>query len=305
MFLYVKKENIMLDRGFYKNKKRQSEVIQIPQYSSLNQPSTLPIPIDNQKININPNTQINIQPKWVKKMLTIMESSNFSREEKIDTLLLQLNNSSTDEEREALLTQLATLNPVEGVDKILPYLNHKQDKVSIAALSALNNAMLPTEKEVSQQANNPNFDIYRKNISLSVNELLKKTKSDIILNAIITGYGTTNPSNQDTQSMVNLILSTTHNNIVNGASYIASIIFRTPEDAKKFVPIIPSITDNKQKISIIRSIVTIGSMDTPAITRLSKETRNQLSDFLRKNSYLINDLSQIDSLKITLKKLNQ
>ncbi len=138
---------------------------------------------------------------------------NQNREKQIDDLRAFFESQPTDEKQifDHIL-EAAYLNPIEISTDISPYLNSKNIKIQTVALSALNNAMVPSQTEV----NNPDFIDHgrrdlRNEIGKQVNELFSKTDNDEIKQKVISIYDSTNPSKEDTQKMVNYVLETNQN----------------------------------------------------------------------------------------------
>lgn len=224
------------------------------------------------------------QPAWVVEMLKISESSTLSRIDRIEGLIRLLEKYQDNPDiLGAVLTQLAVLNPIEVSDRILPFLSHPSDEVKASALSALNNAMIPTDAELNSQVDSQKNTSNRLEISNSVNRLLSEEISDETRMAVISGYATTNPNTKDTDQMLQKLLAQSRDLAVPEASFIASSTLRSDADTQRMLPVLSQITSPQVKQDVVAALLSNLSVDVPITDMLSKESKRQLEIFLLNN----------------------
>lgn len=111
-------------------------------------------------------------PKWAKSIITINDNPENSREDKISKLVVLLKqNEANPDALKAILISMTVLNPIEAADDIIPYLKNTNTDVQIAALGALHNASLFTQKEHELKHSLTENEAIRKRITIAVDEL--------------------------------------------------------------------------------------------------------------------------------------
>lgn len=257
----------------------QNDENQIKEKTNINANSAL---VNNESSENTQNLPYGSPPKWAQSMMAINDNSSYTREDKIHKLadLLKQNESNSDA-LSALLISLTALNPIEAVNDIIPYLKNTNPKVQSAALGALNNASLLTEKEHELKKSLPENEAVRKRIAESVNELkAASTTSDEVKQALISTYASTNPSSKDTQAMNQEILKQDEIS-PNESSFVASSVL----NGKEFSGTL-SVLDKKDsavKDSVINSIGTSIAENPDVISVLSTQQRTELMNFIRNN----------------------
>lgn len=228
------------------------------------------------------NLPSNAPPEWAKKLMEINANTAFSREEKIQQLVNLLKQNNDDSQAiSGILISLTTLNPIEVVDDIIPYLKNKNAIVQSAALGALNNASLltPKEHELKQPLSENNDK--RERIAKAVNELKADTNIDEdVKQALISSYSGTNPSLEDSRTMTKEILS---QNIVtpNEASYIASSVLNG-KDIIETLKVL-SNKDSNMKDTIISSMGASIAENPKVTSTLSTQQKMVLESFIKSN----------------------
>lgn len=257
----------------------QNDENQIKEKTNINANSAL---VNNESSENTQNLPYGSPPKWAQSMMAINDNSSYTREDKIHKLadLLKQNESNSDA-LSALLISLTALNPIEAVNDIIPYLKNTNPKVQSAALGALNNASLLTEKEHELKKSLPENEAVRKRIAESVNELkAASTTSDEVKQALISTYASTNPSSKDTHAMNQEILKQDEIS-PNESSFVASSVL----NGKEFSGTL-SVLDKKDsavKDSVINSIGTSIAENPDVILVLSTQQRTELMNFIRNN----------------------
>ena len=257
----------------------QNDENQIKEKTNINANSAL---VNNESSENTQNLPYGSPPKWAQSMMAINDNSSYTREDKIHKLadLLKQNESNSDA-LSALLISLTALNPIEAVNDIIPYLKNTNPKVQSAALGALNNASLLTEKEHELKKSLPENEAVRKRIAESVNELkAASTTSDEVKQALISTYASTNPSSKDTHAMNQEILKQDEIS-PNESSFVASSVL----NGKEFSGTL-SVLDKKDsavKDSVINSIGTSIAENPDVISVLSIQQRTELMNFIRNN----------------------
>jgi hypothetical protein len=257
----------------------QNDENQIKEKTNINANSAL---VNNESSENTQNLPYGSPPKWAQSMMAINDNSSYTREDKIHKLadLLKQNESNSDA-LSALLISLTALNPIEAVNDIIPYLKNTNPKVQSAALGALNNASLLTEKEHELKKSLPENEAVRKRIAESVNELkAASTTSDEVKQALISTYASTNPSSKDTHAMNQEILKQDEIS-PNESSFVASSVL----NGKEFSGTL-SVLDKKDsavKDSVINSIGTSIAENPDVISVLSTQQRTELMNFIRNN----------------------
>ncbi|EOQ71490.1 hypothetical protein F931_00556 [Acinetobacter pittii ANC 4050] len=257
----------------------QNDENQIKEKTNINANSAL---VNNESSENTQNLPYGSPPKWAQSMMAINDNSSYTREDKIHKLadLLKQNESNSDA-LSALLISLTALNPLEAVNDIIPYLKNTNPKVQSAALGALNNASLLTEKEHELKKSLPENEAVRKRIAESVNELkAASTTSDEVKQALISTYASTNPSSKDTHAMNQEILKQDEIS-PNESSFVASSVL----NGKEFSGTL-SVLDKKDsavKDSVINSIGTSIAENPDVISVPSTQQRTELMNFIRNN----------------------
>ncbi|CAA0235106.1 hypothetical protein ABKPCSM17A_02306 [Acinetobacter baumannii] len=221
-------------------------------------------------------------PKWAQSMMAINDNSSYSREDKIQKLVeLLKQNSSNPDALSAILISLTALNPIEAVDEVIPYLKNSNPKVQSAALGALNNASLLTQKEHELKRSLPENEASRKRIAEAVNELKSDPKTtNEVKQALISTYTATNPSLKDTQAMNHEILK---QDVIstNESSFLASTILNGKEFSETLTTL--GKKDAVVKDSVINSIGTSLSENSNVVSTLNSQQRTELMNFIRNN----------------------
>lgn len=133
--------------------------------------------------------------------------NNRSREENIDDLRSFFESNPKDEQQILdHIYQSVALDPIEISTDIIPFLKHKNPNIQAMALSALNNAMAPSEQEMKD----PDFINHskqelRNNISDEINQAFTSSDNIDFKQKIIAVYDRTNPSQADTEKMLSYI----------------------------------------------------------------------------------------------------
>lgn len=257
----------------------QNDENQIKEKTNINANSAL---VNNESSENTQNLPYGSPPKWAQSMMAINDNSSYTREDKIHKLadLLKQNESNSDA-LSTLLISLTALNPIEAVDDIIPYLKNTNPKVQSAALGALNNASLLTEKEHELKKSLPENEAVRKRIAESVNELkAASTTSDEVKQALISTYASTNPSSKDTQAMNQEIFKQDEIS-PNESSFVASSVL----NGKEFSGTLSALDkkDSAVKDSVINSIGTSIAENPDVISVLSSQQRTELMNFIRNN----------------------
>lgn len=257
----------------------QNHENQIKEKTNINANSAL---VNNESSENTQNLPYGSPPKWAQSMMAINDNSSYTREDKIHKLadLLKQNESNSDA-LSALLISLTALNPIEAVNDIIPYLKNTNLKVQSAALGAINNASLLTEKEHELKKSLPENEAVRKRIAESVNELkAASTTSDEVKQALISTYASTNPSSKDTQAMNQEILKQDEIS-PNESSFVASSVL----NGKEFSGTLSALDkkDSAVKDSVINSIGTSIAENPDVISVLSSQQRTELMNFIRNN----------------------
>lgn len=225
--------------------------------------------------NINP-------PKWAQELMYINENPQYNRVDKIQRLIKLLNENKNDTSAvREILAHLSNLNPIEAVDDILPFLKNSDPSVQNAAIGALSNASLLTEQEQQLKKNLPENDVIRRKISNNINEL-KNTPNiaNEVKQAISSSYASTNPSLEDTKSMIKDILNQKEMS-ANESSYLATSILNG-KDVKNTI----SLLDNKSTTVKDEVIKSIGNniVDNPNVLDvLNTEQKREVFSFIHNN----------------------
>lgn len=162
------------------------------------------------------NTQQAFQNNPFQNANQLMQN-NRSREENIDDLRLFFESNPKDEQQILdHIYQSVALDPIEISINIIPFLKHKNPNIQAMALSALNNAMAPSEQEIKD----PDFINHskqelRKNISDEVNQAFINSDNIDFKQKIIAVYDRTNPSQADTEKMLSYIYQNNQNKTPN------------------------------------------------------------------------------------------
>lgn len=222
------------------------------------------------------------KPEWGKELEQVNDSRTLSRNEKLDiyTQLLEKYNKNPDAIKEILLG-MSTINPIEKVDEIIPYLNDHDEYIQNAALGALSNASLLTEEEHLQRKSLPQYDQIRNKISKSVNQLYENEKtSDKLKESIISSYGTTNPSDTDTTKMLADIFKSGHLSD-NRAAYVANTLTngKNLDDSLNSLSRMESIARDAVISSIGNNILN----NPQTVDILNFQQKQKFIDFIRKN----------------------
>ncbi len=268
-FVFSKKSDVRI----------QNEETQIKEKTSTNANAPL---VNDESTEITQNLPYGSPPKWAQSMMAINDNSSYTREDKIHKLvgLLKQNESNSDA-LSAILISLSALNPIEAADDIIPYLKNANPKVQSAALGALNNASLLTQKEHELKRSLPENEVVRKRIAESINELKSaSTTSDEVKQALISTYPATNPSSKDTQAMNQEILK---KEVIstNESSFVASSVLNGNEFSGTLNAL--SKKDAEMKDSVINSIGASLSENPDVISVLSTQQRTELMNFIRNN----------------------
>jgi hypothetical protein len=238
--------------------------------------------VNNESSGNMQNIPYGTPPKWAQSIMDINDNPIYSREDKIQKLveLLKQNESNVDA-LSAILISLTALNPIEVAEDIIPYLKNLNPKVQSAALGALNNASLLTQKEHEIKGSLPENDAIRKRVAEAVNEL--RSAPDItneVKQALISNYAATNPSLKDTQTMNQEILN--QDSISpNEASFIASSILNGKGFSNTLITL--GKKDAIVKDEVISSIGANLSENTDVVSALSSQQRTELINFIRNN----------------------
>lgn len=225
--------------------------------------------------NINP-------PKWAQELMYVNENPQYNRVDKIQRLIKLLNENKNDTSAvREILAHLSNLNPIEAVDDILPFLKNSDPSVQNAAIGALSNASLLTEQEQQLKKNLPENDVIRRKISNNINEL-KNTPNiaNEVKQAISSSYASTNPSLEDTKSMIKDILNQKEMS-ANESSYLATSILNG-KDVKNTI----SLLDNKSTTVKDEVIKSIGNniVDNPNVLDvLNTEQKREVFSFIHNN----------------------
>ncbi|WP_010112259.1 HEAT repeat domain-containing protein [Acinetobacter sp. P8-3-8] len=225
--------------------------------------------------NINP-------PKWAQELMYINENPQYNRVDKIQRLIKLLNENKNDASAvREILAHLSNLNPIEAVDDILPFLKNSDPSVQNAAIGALSNASLLTEQEQQLKKNLPENDVIRRKIAININEL-KNTPNiaNEVKQAISSSYASTNPSLEDTKSMIKDILNQKEMS-ANESSYLATSILNG-KDVKNTI----SLLDNKSTTVKDEVIKSIGNniVDNPNVLDvLNTEQKREVFSFIHNN----------------------
>lgn len=257
----------------------QNEDTQIKEKTSANANTPL---VNEESTENTQNLPYGSPPKWAQSMMAINDNSSYTREDKIHKLvdLLKQNESNSDA-LSAILISLTALNPIEAADDIIPYLKNASPKVQSAALGALNNASLLTQKEHELKRSLPENEAVRKRIAESVNELKSaSTTSDEVKQALISTYTATNPSSKDTQAMNQEILKQDEIS-TNESSFVASSVL----NGKEFTGTLSALSkkDSAVKDSVISSIGLSIAENPDVISVLSTQQRSELMNFIKNN----------------------
>ena len=238
--------------------------------------------VNNESSGNMQNIPYGTPPKWAQSIMDINDNPIYSREDKIQKLveLLKQNESNVDA-LSAILISLTALNPIEVAEDIIPYLKNLNPKVQSAALGALNNASLLTQKEHEIKGSLPENDAIRKRVAEAVNEL--RSAPDItneVKQALISNYAATNPSLKDTHTMNQEILN--QDSISpNEASFIASSILNGKGFSNTLITL--GKKDAIVKDEVISSIGANLSENTDVVSALSSQQRTELINFIRNN----------------------
>ena len=142
-----------------------------------------------------------------KNTVQTVQAETLNRGEKIEALRSFFSAQPTDD-RQIIdhLQRAAIIKPVEITLEILPYLYSKNEQVQQASLTALNNAMAPTDSEIE----NPDFidhqkHAFREHIGTEINNFIKSNHNKNLEQKVIAIYSKTNPSEEDTQRMIGYI----------------------------------------------------------------------------------------------------
>lgn len=225
--------------------------------------------------NINP-------PEWAQELMYVNENPKYNRVDKIQRLIKLLNENKNDASAvREILAHLSNLNPIEAVDDILPFLKNSDPSVQNAAIGALSNASLLTEQEQQLKKNLPENDVIRKKIANNINEL-KNTPNiaNEVKQAISSSYASTNPSLEDTKSMIKDILNQKEMS-ANESSYLATSILNG-KDLKNTI----SLLDNKSTTVKDEVIKSIGNniVDNPNVLDvLNTEQKREVFSFIHNN----------------------
>lgn len=164
---------------------------------------------------------------WVQEITAIQENTQLNRQDKILGLvkLLKQNQQNIVAVRE-ILTELTTLNPIEAVDEILPFLNHPDFNLQILALGALSNASLLTEQEQLLKHTLRENDQIRQKIVQHINALKDRSEtSATVQHMIVSIYATIATSNTERNAMMQQILQQSEF-APNEANYIATLLLQ-------------------------------------------------------------------------------
>lgn len=233
-------------------------------------------------IQVGQNAQkLNI-PLWAQKVIDINENSQYSRIEKIEKLTELLNENKNDPAAvREILANLANQNPIEAVDDILPFLKSNNPIVQSAAIGALSNASLLTEKEHELKKTLPENNQIREKISNEINNLKEnQNTSKEVKQAIISSYMSTNPSITDTKAMIGSILKE-QDITANESSYIATTILNGIDSTNTL-----SSIDSKNSTMKDEIIMSIGSniINNPeTLNVLTSTQKKELYSFVEKN----------------------
>ncbi|WP_407505168.1 HEAT repeat domain-containing protein [Acinetobacter baumannii] len=233
-------------------------------------------------IQARQNTQKLNVPLWAQKVIDINENSQYSRIEKVEKLKDLLNQNKNDPAAvREILAQLANQNPIEAVDDILPFLKSNNPIVQSAALGALSNASLLTEKEHELKKTLPENNQIRSKISKEVNELKENPNtSKEVKQAIISSYMSTNPSIEDTKAMIESILNE-QNITANESSYIATTILNGIDSTNTLSSI--ASKNEMTKDDIIMSIGSNIINNPETLNVLTSTQKKELYSFIEKN----------------------
>ncbi len=226
-----------------------------------------------QKLNI---------PLWAKKVIDINENSQYNRIGKIEKLKELLNENKNDPAAvREILAQLANENPIEAVDDILPFLKSNDPIIQSAAIGALSNASLLTEREHELKMKLPENNQIRSKISNEINTLKEnKNTSKEVKQAIISSYMSTNPSIGDTKVMIESILKE-QNITTNESSYIATTILNGIDSTNTLTSIASKNGAIKDEIIMSIGSNIINNPDT--LNVLSPTQKKELYSFVEKN----------------------
>lgn len=221
-------------------------------------------------------------PKWAQSMIAINENPAYSRENKIQKLVeLLKQNEANPDALSAILVSLTALNPIEAADEVISYLKNPNAKVKSAALGALNNASLLTQKEHELKRSLSENEVIRKRIAEAVNELnADPNTTDEVKQVLISTYTSTNPSLEDTRAMSQEILNRDTIS-TNESSFIASSFLNSKELSGTLTTL--SKKNANVKDSFISSIGASISENSNVVMVLSSQQRAELINFIRNN----------------------
>ena len=217
---------------------------------------------------------------WVQEITVIQENTQLNRQDKILGLvqLLKQNQQNIVAVRE-ILTELTTLNPIEAVDEILPFLNHPDFNLQILALGALSNASLLTEQEQLLKHTLRENDQIRQKIVQYINALKDRSEtSATVQHMIVSIYATIATSNTERNAMMQQILQQSEF-APNEANYIATLLLQQYQ-------IEHNILILKQKNQLLQDevIINIASnieQQPDILNQLSRAEKKKLFDWIQ------------------------
>ena len=217
---------------------------------------------------------------WVQEITVIQENTQLNRQDKILGLvqLLKQNQQNIVAVRE-ILTELTTLNPIEAVDEILPFLNHPDFNLQILALGALSNASLLTEQEQLLKHTLRENDQIRQKIVQYINALKDRSEtSATVQHMIVSIYATIATSNTERNAMMQQILQQSEF-APNEANYIATLLLQQYQIEQNILIL-------KQKNQLLQDevIINIASnieQQPDILNQLSRAEKKKLFDWIQ------------------------
>lgn len=269
---------------FYKNNQTHIEQEKsIPSESSTTQIAHQTKSTYDNLINLSTQKPSNINPpEWAQELMYVNENPKYNRVDKIQRLIKLLNENKNDASAvREILAHLSNLNPIEAVDDILPFLNNSDPSVQNAAIGALSNASLLTEQEQQLKKNLPENDVIRKKIANNINELRNTPNiANEVKQAISSSYASTNPSLEDTKSMIKDILNQKEMS-ANESSYLATSILNG-KDLKNTISLLND-QNTTVKDEVIQSIGNNIANNPDVVDILNSEQKKEMFSFIEKN----------------------
>ncbi len=276
------------------NKQQLIDNSLIPVKSNRNIEQNLPSQIENK----NSQQTISNMQNFLQKLEGIFWGSG-SREQKIYSLMQELNKANNDEEKIATLQTLADLKPIAQVDELIAFANSdkESEKVRAVAVNTLNETYLLDDKEIEQiggakisqymakLVNNPQTAKKIRNEALSNYAYTNEDKAKILVAQLI---------QKDKQ------LTVTEERLIN------TLMFANNENLADILPQLannPSIISDEMAMQMV-----VFATDTADLNDITTDDKNDLIKILENHQFNPKSPTYQDDkefLQIQLKELKQ